>query len=222
MTTIAHDQLMDRVYRLQRHFYDATRKYYLLGRDSLIEGLKPAKSETVLEIGCGTGRNLVLAAQKYPQAKFYGLDISSAMLDTADSSVKRNNLEGTITLGLGDAAAFSAKSLFGKTGFDRVFMSYSVSMIPPWQAAVIQALDLLNPGGSLHIVDFGQQEKLPSFFKSFLVWWLKTFHVTPRADLKQFMFSQAQKRGYRFEATSHARDFAWLIKVTRPRGNTKI
>ena len=25
--------LMDRMYRHQRHFYDATRKFYLLGRD---------------------------------------------------------------------------------------------------------------------------------------------------------------------------------------------
>ena len=29
---------MDRIYRVQRHFYDLTRKYYLLGRDRLIRG----------------------------------------------------------------------------------------------------------------------------------------------------------------------------------------
>ncbi|HWU72526.1 MAG TPA: SAM-dependent methyltransferase, partial [Sphingomonas sp.] len=29
---------MDAIYRSQRHFYDLTRKYYLLGRDALIEG----------------------------------------------------------------------------------------------------------------------------------------------------------------------------------------
>ena len=32
-----HADLMDRIYRRQRHVYDATRKYYLLGRDRLIE-----------------------------------------------------------------------------------------------------------------------------------------------------------------------------------------
>ena len=29
--------LMDRLYRRQRHFYDVTRKHYLLGRDRLID-----------------------------------------------------------------------------------------------------------------------------------------------------------------------------------------
>ncbi len=33
---IDHATLMDRVYKRQRHFYDATRKYYLLGRDPMI------------------------------------------------------------------------------------------------------------------------------------------------------------------------------------------
>ncbi len=37
-----HAKLMDRVYRSQSGFYDLTRKYYLLGRDQLIEKLNPA------------------------------------------------------------------------------------------------------------------------------------------------------------------------------------
>ncbi len=56
MTVLDHGGLMDRVYRRQRHFYDATRKYYLLGRDPMIAGLKPPPGAAVLEIGCGTGR----------------------------------------------------------------------------------------------------------------------------------------------------------------------
>ncbi|TIV74063.1 MAG: SAM-dependent methyltransferase, partial [Mesorhizobium sp.] len=35
----SHAELMDGVYRWQRHIYDLTRKYYLLGRDRLIDGL---------------------------------------------------------------------------------------------------------------------------------------------------------------------------------------
>src|SRR5690242_4413087 len=38
---IAPAELMDRLYRRQRHVYDATRKYYLLGRDRLIVRLAP-------------------------------------------------------------------------------------------------------------------------------------------------------------------------------------
>ena len=56
---VRHGDLMDRLYRHQRHIYDLTRKYYLLGRDELIAELDPPPHGTVLEIGCGTGRNLL-------------------------------------------------------------------------------------------------------------------------------------------------------------------
>ena len=37
----AHGQHMDGIYRYQRYIYDATRKYYLLGRDRMLDGLRP-------------------------------------------------------------------------------------------------------------------------------------------------------------------------------------
>ena len=74
---------MNRMYRRQRHIYDATRRYYLLGRDRLIAGLHPAAGASVLEIGCGTGSNLVHAARLYPDARFFGIDISTEMLTSA-------------------------------------------------------------------------------------------------------------------------------------------
>ena len=55
---------MNRMYRWQRFIYDATRRYYLLGRDQLIAELAPGAGAAVLEIGCGTGRNLVQAARQ--------------------------------------------------------------------------------------------------------------------------------------------------------------
>ena len=61
--------LMDRMYRRQRHIYDLSRKFYLLGRDEGIARLRPASGDKMLEIGCGTGRNLVKLAQAYPEAR---------------------------------------------------------------------------------------------------------------------------------------------------------
>ena len=56
-----HAERMDRMYRYQRHIYDLTRKYYLLGRDRLIDELQPPVGGHVLEVGCGTGRLAHLA-----------------------------------------------------------------------------------------------------------------------------------------------------------------
>ena len=63
-------QHMDGIYKYQRYIYDLTRKYYLLGRDRMLDDLEPAPGATVLEVGCGTGRNLILAARRYPEARF--------------------------------------------------------------------------------------------------------------------------------------------------------
>ena len=40
--------LMDRMYRRQRHIYDLSRKFYLLGRDEAITRLRPAPGDKVL------------------------------------------------------------------------------------------------------------------------------------------------------------------------------
>ena len=176
--------LMDRLYRRQRHFYDLTRKHYLLGRDQLIEGLAPPSGSRALEIGCGTARNLVAAARAWPEVQFFGIDISAEMLDTARRVVGRAGLAARIELARGDATSFDPAWLFGVPCFSRIFFSYSLSMIPEWRAALAQALIWLPAGGELHIVDFGGQERLPGWFRMALRGWLGLFHVTPRDSLE--------------------------------------
>lgn len=186
--------LMDRMYRPQRRIYDLTRKFYLLGRDRLIAGLEPAGGR-VLEIGCGTGRNLILAARRYPSARFYGVDISAVMLDQARLSIARSGVSAPIALAQGDASTFDARALLGEEKFERIFISYALSMIPPWRETIVHALDLLAPDGALHIVDFGDQAGLPGWFKALLRQWLALFHVSPREELASEVSRQAQARG---------------------------
>lgn len=182
-SSAGHRQAMDRMYRLQRHIYDATRAYYLLGRDQMIAGLEPPEGGTVLEIGCGTGRNLLQAAARFPGRTFYGLDISHEMLKSACAAVGRHGLNGRIRLAQADATDFDAVRSFGTGSFDRVYFSYTLSMIPEWQRAMSRAAELLHPGGELHVVDFGTCEQLPKAAKLALHRWLAAFHVTPRKDL---------------------------------------
>jgi S-adenosylmethionine-diacylgycerolhomoserine-N-methlytransferase len=191
----AHASLMNGVYRYQRHIYDLTRKYYLLGRDRMIARMEPPPNGTVLELGCGTGRNIVLAARRYPEARFLGLDISTAMLDTAAAALAREGIASCVKLAQGDATAFDMNELFGLQRVDRVFISYSLSMIPQWEGAVAAALTALRPGGSLHIVDFGRQEHLPRWFKRMLRAWLSRFHVSPRDSMREVLESACQRSG---------------------------
>ena len=187
--------LMDAMYRHQRHIYDASRKFYLLGRDRLIADLAPPPGGTILEIGCGTGRNLIKIAQAYPGRPCFGLDVSAAMLATARQSVARAGLADRIILRQADATAFDPHALFGQAGFDRIVISYALSMILPWQAVVEEALRRLSPGGELHIVDFGDQKALPMPFQAVLNRWLALFHVTPRLDLADVLEEVARAAG---------------------------
>jgi len=186
---------MDAMYRRQRHIYDASRKFYLLGRDRLIARLAPPRGGTVLEIGCGTGRNLIEIARAYPGRVCFGLDVSSAMLETARQSVARAGLADRIVLNQADATAFEPQALFGQAGFDRIVISYALSMIPPWQGVVEEALRRLSPGGELHIVDFGDQAGLPTPFRALLNRWLALFQVTPRVELAAVLDEAARASG---------------------------
>lgn len=207
---------MDGIYRYQRHIYDLTRKYYLLGRDRLIAGLNVPAGGAVLEIGCGTGRNLIATARSWRDATCFGLDISSAMLETARGSVARAGLAGRITLAQADATAFNAQALFGRTAFDRIFLSYTVSMIPHWERAIEAACDALAGKGALHIVDFGQQECLPGAFRNLLFAWLARFDVTPRAELKRVLASIAEDRDLVLDFRPLWRGYAWSAVLRKP------
>lgn len=208
-----HAALMDANYRLQRHVYDLTRRYYLLGRDRLIDGLDVPVGGSVLEIGCGTGRNLAAVARRYPSATVHGLDISAAMLKTAQASLSRKGMSERVALARGDACAFEAKAVFGRASFDRVFVSYALSMIPDWQAALTAALSAVTPQGSLHIVDFGGQEGLPGWFGAALRAWLARFHVTQRAKLIDEARQLARKEGRRIDTVTVFRGYATLVVV---------
>ncbi len=207
---------MDAIYRTQRHFYDLTRKYYLLGRDRLIRDLAPPPGGTVIEIGCGTGRNLIAAARAWPDARYFGIDISEAMLETARAKVAAAGLSDRITLAQGDATAFDAPALFGVTAFDRVFQSYTLSMIPDWQGALREGAGKLAPGGRLDIVDFGQQEGLPSPFKRLLFGWLAQFDVEPRRALPDVLGQIAAAHKLHDSFTPLYRGYAWAGRLAAP------
>lgn len=185
-----HGALMDQVYRRQKHIYDFTRKYYLFGRDRLIAGMNAKPGARVIELGCGTGRNLARIGKVWPQVRLYGLDISQQMLGLA-----AEKLGDRATLGASDATCFDPAALFATDSFDHVVLSYALSMIPDWQGTIAHAASLLAPAGRLHIVDFGDFSGLPGPLAALLRGWLRLFHVAPRAAIGPVAARIAQQQG---------------------------
>ena len=190
--TVQTRSAMNKMYRSTRHIYDFTRKYYLLGRDRLIQSLNAQAGESICEIGCGTARNLIKMKIAYPNAHFYGLDASDEMLKTAQSSIGKLD----ITIKQGFAQNFDPKNLFNlKKPIDKFVFSYALSIIPPWKKSIDHALNLLPKGGEIHIVDFGNQDKLPPFFRVFIFWWLKIFHVKHKPQILSYL-QELEKNGF--------------------------
>ena len=209
-------QRMNRMYRRQRHIYDGTRRYYLLGRDQLICGLQPGPGASVLEIGCGTGRNLVLAGRLYPDARFFGIDVSTEMLTSAIGAISRTGQTGRVRVAHGDGTTFNPQNLFRISRFDHVMISYSLSMIPDWRGVLQAAAAHLKPGGRLHVVDFGAQERLPGIARALLLRWLAMFDVTPRDDLECALSDMAEARGAGLKFERPFRGYAQYAVMTLP------
>lgn len=206
---------MDRMYRWQRPIYDLTRKPYLLGRDQLIDSLAPPPGGAILEIGCGTGRNLIRAATRWSDARLYGYDVSTIMLEEAKRAVTRAGMAGRIHLAQGDATNFNPRDAFGTERFDRIYFSYVLSMIPAWRETLSMAADLLEPGAALLVVDFGNQRKIPKLASIAIRSWLSLFDVEPRLELDSELASNAARLGCESECIELYRGYAVLGALRR-------
>ncbi len=201
---------MDDMYRWTRHVYDLTRKYYLLGRDHLIENLDAKDGEHICEVGCGTARNLIKIARAYPKANFYGLDASDEMLKTARNNLDHARLNETIKLKQSYSQSFKPETLFGtEKPLDKIVFSYALSIIPPWQESIDHALELLPEGGEMHIVDFSGQEDLPKLFRSFIFWWLKMFHVFHKPEILEYLQQLESDKKGSLELTRLYKDYSY-------------
>jgi S-adenosylmethionine-diacylgycerolhomoserine-N-methlytransferase len=202
---------MDRMYRRQRHIYDLTRKWFLFGRDRLIGELHPPSGAAICEIGCGTARNLARIARRYPWTRLYGLDASAEMLKTASA-----RMGGRATLRRGLAEELDPATMFGmREGFDVVILSYVLSMVPDWRAALDAALRATRPGGSVELVDFGAVDRLPSPLAPWLRAWLARFDVSPRPEIVDHLRALSIRGGGGLEVRPVLGDYGFLVRFVR-------
>jgi len=104
--------------------------------------------DSVLEIGCGTGRNLPFLREAVgPAGRIFGVDLSPAMLAKARAVCTAHGWRN-IALAECDAAEFAAPE-----PLDAVLFSLSFTTMPHHQAVLRRAWEQLRPGGRLVIMD---------------------------------------------------------------------
>lgn len=208
-------QQMDSMYRYQRYIYDATRKFYLIGRDTLLATMKIGPGQNIAEIGCGTGRNLAILAERYPQTSFFGLDASAEMLRTAEARIAKADLRN-VKFCTALAEDLDHRESFGlDKPLDIIFFSYSITMIPLWRESIERAVANLQPDGRLYIVDFYDQRDLPQAFRFVLKNWLRQFHVQFWSDLMPFLFALQKSGVGTMEIRAIARRYAFIAEFEK-------
>jgi ubiquinone/menaquinone biosynthesis C-methylase UbiE len=145
-------------YYTVRNRYDRIAKFIplfdrvlFLPRDSrrkAVDRLDLTAGDSVLDIGCGTGRSLPYLQQAVgPSGRVYGIDISRGMLRQARKLCAAHRWDN-VELSECDAAEFTAP-----TPLNGVLFSLSYNTMPHHRAVLRKAWDQLVPGGHLVIMD---------------------------------------------------------------------
>ena len=170
------NQKLRQYYQWHSRIYDATRWSFLFGRKTIAHKLAAQfKPDSILEVGCGTGNNLVQLASRFPQAQITGVDVSADMLRIA-----RHKFADNKRVTLLNQPYPSARSARKK--YDLVLFSYALTMFNPgWEAAIEAAVDDLTAGGVLAVVDFHLTPL--KFFQR----WMRINHVHMDGHLLPFL-----------------------------------
>lgn len=117
-------------------------------RRRAVESIGLKHGDRVLEIGCGTGRNLPFLREAVGSTgHVYGVDLSAGMLARADELRERRGWRN-VTLEQGDAADYEAPE-----PLDGVLFGFSYNTMPHHRAVLQRALRQLRPGGRIAIMD---------------------------------------------------------------------
>lgn len=142
-----HAEALTRFYAAQSAHYDAFRERLLAGRAELVASIDLPPQARIVELGGGTGRNAEFFGERLARiASYEVVDLCAPLLARARERARRIPQMHAIEA---DATRWRP---VGQV--DVVILSYALTMIPDWRAAIDNAIAMLRPGGVLAVVDF--------------------------------------------------------------------
>lgn len=159
-------RLYDPVVRLTMR--DERFKARLVGQAALHPG------QRVLDLGCGTGTLTVMLKKACPGAEVAGLDVDRDVLAVARARAAAEGLD------IDFREALATDPPFGADSFDRVLSSLLFHHLRPAdkRRALGKVLELLKPGGELHVADWGRPHDALTRVAFFFVQFLDGFETT--------------------------------------------
>lgn len=143
----SHAERLAAFYAPQIDHYDRFRERLLQGREQLVAKLDLPQHAHVVDLGGGTGRNIEFFGERVARiARYEVVDLCLPMLERAR---ERGRRFPQLHAEQGDATNWQPGEKV-----DAVILSYALTMIPNWRAAIVNAIAMLKPGGVLGVVDF--------------------------------------------------------------------
>ena len=107
------------------------------------------EGETVLDLGCGAGTDLLIAAQMVgPEGRAIGIDMTSSMLERARESAEQMGLDNVeLHEGLIESLPLADESV------DVVISNGVIDLVPDKDTVFSEIDRVLRPGGRLQIAD---------------------------------------------------------------------
>lgn len=151
-------------------FYDAA--IALLTRETtwrsrLVVAIDPQPNDRILDVGSGTGSLAILVYKASPKTLFEGVDPDSDAVRRAREKARRHGSNATFHLGYLDT-----DTLVGGSAPNKITSSLVLHQTPiAEKARILETMFLiLEPGGELHIADYGlQNSKLMKLLFRFTV-----------------------------------------------------
>ena len=115
----------------------------------LFQGLELTSNDYVLEIGCGSGKDLCILVAKYG-CRAVGIEYSDFLVKFATNSVQEAGLNSKISIMKGDVTNLD----FGNEQFDLVFAQSVLATVAEKDKAAIEISRVLKPGGRFGDIEF--------------------------------------------------------------------
>ena len=142
----------------------------------LLEPAGLCEGEQVLDVGCGTGALTVLTKRLHPHTDVWGIDGDANALDIAKVKAARAGVVVTFQQGT------SAELPFPDASLDHAFSTFVFHHLnrEQKQKTLQELIRVLQPGGALHIADFGCPQNW--LMRLALVWIRLSHRLTTISD----------------------------------------
>ena len=114
-------------------------------QERIIQEANPQPGQKIIDVGCGTGWAVKEIVRRVPEAKTYGIDISSEMIRIAKSGMKNNSIEFI----QGDSENIPYADEF----FDTVICSSSFHHYPRPVASLSEIRRIMKKNGHLYLLE---------------------------------------------------------------------